>query len=209
LLIKILGNGGALNDGLPFNSFLIDNAILIETPPDILQSLSNNSIDISSISNIYISHIHADHSFGFPLLALHLYFYDLTHQIDKKYNLFASKSVIDQLLFLVKIAVSEIHPLNNWIHENINFINVDQLDLYKINNYELKPYLMNHYEETYGFTISRNNEILLTYISDTNISDNIISLICNNSKATIIDLNGEINDPVKIHLSENDLLTVS
>jgi hypothetical protein len=37
--IKMLGTGGAINDGLPYNSFIVDNTLLVETPPDIMNSL--------------------------------------------------------------------------------------------------------------------------------------------------------------------------
>ena len=37
--IKILGNGGAINDGLPYNSFAINGTLLCETPPDIMLSM--------------------------------------------------------------------------------------------------------------------------------------------------------------------------
>ncbi len=73
MIIKILGNGGALNDGLPYNSYTIDEKILIETPPDIMVSLHRENIDIYSLEAIYISHLHGDHTFGFPFLALDLF----------------------------------------------------------------------------------------------------------------------------------------
>ena len=37
--IRMLGTGGAINNGLPYNSFIINEDLLIETPPDIMISL--------------------------------------------------------------------------------------------------------------------------------------------------------------------------
>ena len=44
--IKILGNGGCLNKGLPYNSFIINDNFIFESPPDIMLSLHKNKIDI-------------------------------------------------------------------------------------------------------------------------------------------------------------------
>jgi hypothetical protein len=54
--IKILGNGGAINDGLAYNAFVVNSTLLCETPPDIMLSIHKNSIDLPSIKTIYISH---------------------------------------------------------------------------------------------------------------------------------------------------------
>ncbi len=42
--LKIPWDGGALNDGLPYYSFMINNTILVETPPDIKISLQRGKI---------------------------------------------------------------------------------------------------------------------------------------------------------------------
>ena len=72
--IKILGNGGAINDGLPYNAFVKNGILLCETPPDIMLSIHKNSIELSSINIIYISHLHGDHIFGLPFLILSAFF---------------------------------------------------------------------------------------------------------------------------------------
>lgn len=35
ITITILGNGGGLNQGLPYNAFLINENLLVEAPPDV------------------------------------------------------------------------------------------------------------------------------------------------------------------------------
>jgi len=64
--IKILGNGGAINDGLPYNAFMVNRTLLCEVPPDIMLSIHKNCIDISLINTIYMPHLHGDHTFGLP-----------------------------------------------------------------------------------------------------------------------------------------------
>lgn len=34
--LTILGNGGGISDGLPYNAFLVDDLLLCELPPDIM-----------------------------------------------------------------------------------------------------------------------------------------------------------------------------
>lgn len=79
--IRILGNGGAISDGLPYNAFLTDGYFLTETPPDIMGSLYRENAALSGIRTIFISHFHADHYFGFPFLALRLFFNGITEPI--------------------------------------------------------------------------------------------------------------------------------
>jgi len=71
--VKILGIGGFGNTGLPFNSFLIDGHILVDTPPDILQSLKREGVGIEDIDSVVITHYHGDHFFGLPFLLFQYY----------------------------------------------------------------------------------------------------------------------------------------
>jgi ribonuclease BN (tRNA processing enzyme) len=80
--IKILGNGGAINDGLPYNAFVINGTLLCETPPDIMLSINKNFVELSSINTIYISHLHGDHIFGLPFLIISAFFLHVGN--DKK-----------------------------------------------------------------------------------------------------------------------------
>jgi len=68
--IKILGNGGFYNEGLPYNAMAIDGHVLVETPPDILQSLMQQGMSPAQVDTVFISHIHGDHCFGFPFFFL-------------------------------------------------------------------------------------------------------------------------------------------
>ena len=199
--IKFLGNGGAINNGLPYNSFIIDGRFLIETPPDIMLSLARENIDYDLIDKIYISHIHGDHCFGFPFLALQLYFKSQLNKTRKQIRVYCPEKAKDILLELTEIAVSAVHPLLNWMNENFSFINISDISELSINDFKMKLYKMDHYEENYGFTLERKNENIISYISD-----NVVNMLNSGSKAIIVDLNGEPDDPFQIHLSENDLL---
>lgn len=204
--IIILGNGGALNDGLPYNSFLIDNTTLIETPPDIMISLKRENIDFMKINEIYISHLHGDHSFGFPFLALNLFHESFNNKNINKIKVYSPKDGKEYFFDLSKKALSKEHPCINWINENMKFIQINENIIIKLSKYNATFYKMDHFEETYGFILEKNNKNILSYIADTKWCSNVESIILKYPKYIIIDLNGEPDDPVYIHLSEKEII---
>ncbi len=206
--IKILGNGGALNDGLPYNSFIIDGKILIETPPDVMLSLLRESIDIPSIDIIYISHLHGDHSFGFPFYALRMYKLQAELQRKKKVKLFAPKGGKEYLINLTEKAMSVGSPCIEWVKKNIDFveISVSQRPEIGLMNYTAELYRMDHSQENYGFVLKDGAKKIFTYISDTKWSHNIESILKERTKVIILDLNGEPGDPKPVHVSEEELI---
>ncbi len=68
--ILCLGSGAALNDGRLWNSLLIDGRILLDLPPTAIPQMHRLGVDPTAIETIFISHHHADHSFGLPFLLL-------------------------------------------------------------------------------------------------------------------------------------------
>lgn len=72
--LKVLGNGGAVNIGLPYNSFILASTILVEAPPDVVHSLQRENVDLSKIATVYVSHFHGDHYFGLPFFLLMRYY---------------------------------------------------------------------------------------------------------------------------------------
>lgn len=205
--IKILGNGGAINDGLPYNSFLIDEKYLIEAPPDIMNSLFRENIDISNIQLIYISHFHGDHYFGLPFLLLRLFFNSFKTQAAGKIKIFGPQHIKNKTQEICRLAVGENHPLNEWIEKNILFIEVTSSDDIMIDSgIKLKFFPMVHFTETSGFSLYQNDKILFSYFADTLWDDALIDQVRLFPEAIIADLNGEPSDPVKIHLSEDDII---
>ena len=206
--IKILGNGGAINDGLPYNSFLIEDRYLIETPPDIMNSLFREKIDLSGIRLIYISHFHGDHFFGLPLLLLRLFFNSINKQIKDKMLILGPMEIKSKTREICKLAVGENHPLHEWIEANIKFIELNSEDsIYVDDEIMFKAFPMFHFIETWGFSLYNENRIIFSYFADTIWDDKLFEQIKLFPRAIIIDLNGEPSDPVKVHLSENDIIT--
>ncbi|MDB3871381.1 MBL fold metallo-hydrolase [Euryarchaeota archaeon] len=69
--IDFLGTGNAFT---PFGRLhalaLIDQTIMIDTPPSLIPQLRKYGISTSKISHLLFTHWHADHTFGFPFFLL-------------------------------------------------------------------------------------------------------------------------------------------
>ncbi|MBI2761974.1 MAG: ribonuclease Z [Chloroflexi bacterium] len=68
--LTFLGTGNALAQGRYFNSFLIGGRVLVEPSPVVLPNLRRIGADLAAIDTVFISHFHADHTFGWPFLLL-------------------------------------------------------------------------------------------------------------------------------------------
>ncbi len=207
--IIILGNGGGINKGLNYNSFIIDEKYLCELPPDIMYTLHKNKININEIETIFISHLHGDHIFGLPFLILELFYNSININIKKKkINIFGPAKIKEHSEKLLPLSFIEDHPAVKWMDENINFIEIDdKCTVSFIPEYDIKYFKLTHPIETYGFVLyNRDNKIDLSYMPDTLWNDEIKNVLGNFPKAVIIDLNGQKDDKHKVHISIDDII---
>ena len=203
--IKILGNGGAINNGLFYNSFIIDNHILFETPPDIMITLNNQNININNIDSIFISHFHGDHFFGFPFLVLNLFYNNFCKEF-KKINIYGPKGLRDEINQLLIMAFSKDHPCYKWMNEYFIFNEISEKKAI-ISKYNVEYFEVEHMVITYGIILYKEDNIFLfSYIPDSIWTKNIEVILNNKPKIVIIDLNGNKNDKQKVHISFDDLL---
>ncbi len=204
--IKILGSGGAVNDGLPYNSFLIDDGILVETPPDIMLSLYRENIQALQIQEIYISHFHGDHSFGFPFLMLRMFFDTRGAPLSKPMPVYVPSGGDEYLLSLSAMALSSEHPCLSWIRKCCRFVTIGHRKQTRMGRYTAGPYSMNHFFETFGFILYMEDEPLFSYIADTLWCDSVEQMLLSGPRVILLDLNGEPADPVRVHLSEGEVI---
>jgi len=208
--IHILGNGGALNDGIPYNSFLIDNFFLCETPPDITLSLFRDKIILENIEYIYISHYHGDHFFGLPFLLLRLFINTETEEFDEsksRLNIIGPGKILEKTRELCLMAFGDKHPILPWLDRAINFMEINKKAAIDLKgNRKLLFFNMNHIIENLGFTLYDKDIPLFTYFSDTTWHDSLTKWIEENPKVILADMNGEEDDFVKVHMSENDVI---
>ena len=208
MVIHFLGNGGFIGNGLPYNSFLIDNDFLIECPPDIMQTMRNQRIHLSQIKRIFLSHFHGDHYFGMPFITLNLFaiYPEKTNEIPK-IDVISPKGIRNYIMELQKIAVSPDNPSVSRIDRIYNFIEIDASSHLPINDKEeMVFHRMSHPKETYGFSIIRENKSQLTYLADTVWDDSFFDIISERPKYVVCDLNGDPADKSRGHMAEKDIV---
>ncbi|MDM8549112.1 MBL fold metallo-hydrolase [Desulfobacterales bacterium HSG2] len=199
--IKILGNGGAINDGLPYNSFIINDGFLIESPPDIIGSIFREKIDPQKISAIFISHFHADHYFGLPFLFLRLFFEESGNSII----VIGPDGIENKVREICNIAFGANHPMQKWIGKHVIYKEIKNMqEIHVDSHYRLRPIEMFHFTETYGFILESDGD-KVAYFADTYWKNSLLEYV-EDVDTIIVDLNGEKTDKTKVHISENDLL---
>ena len=206
--IKILGNGGAINDGLPYNAFVINSTLLCETPPDIMLSIHKNSIDLPSIHTIYISHLHGDHIFGLPFLVLSAFYLHVGTHKSLSFKIVGPEGLETMAENLLHAAFTSNHPCFKWMKEFCTFLEITEIsrpDL--LDGFQTSIFKLDHLIDTYGFSLAYEDESVdFAYVADTRWCESLHTVLNNKPRVVLIDLNGEDNDHKRVHLSIGDLM---
>lgn len=207
LEIKILGNGGAINDGLPYNAFVINGNLLCEAPPDIMPSIHKNLIELSSIDTIYISHLHGDHIFGLPFLILSAFFHHVCNDKEVYFKIVGPEGLERMTENLVASAFTTTHPCFNWMNKFCSFLEIDETSRPElISGFQTSIFKLDHLIDTYGFSLAHGNKSVdFAYIADTRWCDSVRDVLNNKPRVVLIDLNGKDDDPEPVHISIEDL----
>ena len=205
--ITVLGNGAALNEGLAYNAFLIDDTVLVECPPDIIASLYRENKTPSSIKEIYISHLHADHSFGFPFLILRMFYESEKTGTPLPVKVFVPEEGPRYLADILEKAFSRIHPCNQWAADNCEFVVLHESMNTGLAGYNASIFRTEHYEETRGFMLHTGAGPFFAYVPDTKWCEAVKDVFLKKPGAIMIDLGGEEDEPDPIHLRESELIT--
>ncbi|MCX7749350.1 MAG: MBL fold metallo-hydrolase [Clostridia bacterium] len=181
--IRFLGVGGALNTKFIGSSLLINESILIDTPPSISTQFIKYGLDLKKLNNILISHLHGDHYFGLPFLLLE---YMLVKR-NRQLSIFGPEDLYNNTFELLKLAFPEADKLK--LIEN-SMAQFSKITVYDILNFEnnLSVQVINakhNIKEAFGFLIYDSNKTIY-YSSDTEMFDEIFTYI-EKADAIIID----------------------
>jgi ribonuclease BN (tRNA processing enzyme) len=151
--IIVLGNKNSLSLKGYNTSFLIINNYdyqLIDCPPGILQSLSENNIDIKNVNEVWITHLHTSHIGG------------LLHLANYRYNVFNEKTrVIVPVYFIADLKTFFSVMNSDW--ENmidlmeLSFTNSKYFRIKKRNGLIFEFYRVFHIKKKFCYSIKINN----------------------------------------------------
>ncbi len=205
--LKILGIGGFDNVGLPFNSYMFDGHILVETPPDILQSLRREAVALRSIDTIILTHFHGDHCFGLPFLLFNI------HARWHRQNFPLPRLVVpapgrDIVRKLLETAISPDHPYVEWAMTKLEIIEVGENSRVEVDSVppvELRFRKAEHSVTTYSIIASRPGEARPSIIAtaDTRWSPWVGELFTMGARLYLCDANGTARGGV--HMSAVEL----
>ncbi len=190
LNVKVLGTGGAVNDGLPYISMLINDHFLLEAPPDVMLSLQTQNVDYEKIDQLYISHLHGDHTFGLPFLLLNKWLNNLTGKSSSPLTIYGPVGIKQHTLDLMKSAFSAENPSLAWTNEQLDFVTMDSDFEMKMDGLDLNCFEVSHITNTYGLKLKANAETIFAFTSDTRWCPAVEELLAEKPKVVMIDVNG-------------------
>ena len=200
--ITILGVGGFDNVGLPFNSFLVDGRLLVETPPDILQSLRREGVDPRSIEAVFVSHTHGDHVFGAPFLLFQLW--RAREASAGPLRIIGPRDLRATILRLAALAIRDDHPYVRWIEESCSFQVAEAGSRLEVLGYEARFYKMFHEKETCGLGLSQGGRLRLQYLPDTRWDEGLKAYFAEGADLVLCDVNGTGGNR-EVHMSLEEL----
>jgi len=190
LKITILGNGGCINDGLPYNSFLVNGNFLIETPPDIMLSLKTLDQDIDLIDTIFISHLHGDHTFGLPFLIINKWMKSGQERMRTPLTILGPNGIEPYVKKITEYAFTTANPCYEWLEQNVTFSTIRSDVAMPFKNLKLSCFGLRHVIKSYGFFLENRHETVFSYIADTTWCRQVEKILERRPQIVFIDMNG-------------------
>ena len=204
--ILALGSGGFNNHGIPFISFLIGESVLVETPPDIIQSLRRQGISPGSLETVIISHFHGDHIFGLPFLIFNLY-RAMPEGRDGKLLLAGPAGLKSRALELMTLAIHERSSYIGWFERNVEVVEIhESAEIPLRGGRFLRFHRVIHQPENYAVSLwSGALRPDFIYISDTKWGPGVARLFSLGAGLVFCDANGGVGDE-DVHMSPAQII---
>lgn len=199
LVITIVGNGGCLNNGLPYNACLIQGRLLLEAPPDIMPSLMRLGLDHGRIDRVFISHLHGDHTFGLPFLVINRW---LRSPDSPPLTVLGPPGIAAHARVLVEAAFTAEHPCLAWFDKRIVFQTVGEAFETAWEGLTLSSVALEHAVPTFGLLLAAGQEPVFAYLSDTRWCPNVEKILAGKPKVVLMDMNGGNPD---LHTSREEV----
>lgn len=227
--LKILGTGGFRNEGLPFNAWLLDGVsrsgvspsrasqgeagILVDCPPDILQSLAREGVDLDSLGTVVLTHFHGDHCFGLPFLL-----FNLAARGERPLTIAGPSpggayglhgGLRAKIRDLLSVAISPGSPYIGWFDRNVETVETGEDLRLERGGFWLRFLPTEHPVPTFGILAGLAGEDTprLAATSDTSAGDRAAAFFASGAKLVLCDANG---GPVpSIHMSPEEAASLA
>ena len=170
--LKFLGVGAALNTSNFGSSVLIDNKVLIDTPPACTALLLRDGIDLTSIDHIVISHPHGDHYFGLPFLLLEYMLAKRNNQL----SIYGTEKLRDNIIDLLRLAFPESNPEKLITFSNSTFSELSLGKYFNTGDLRITPVFAKHSIDTFGFLV-KDSSTTVYYSADTEYTHDVLANI--------------------------------
>lgn len=172
--IKFLGVGSAINTKQMGNSILLDDSILIDASPFVSNRLLACGIDVRSLEAIFITHMHADHYFGLPLLLTEF----LLKKRDTPLRIYGPKGLKESVKTLMHLAFPESSTEKLLAASKSEFYEIEHgKTIGPIKTLMLTPIKVSHGSiETFGVIVN-NPPIRIFFTSDTELFDGLNEIL--------------------------------
>ena len=161
--LRVLGSGNAFcPPGRLHSCMLLDDKILIDSPPTILHQLQLNNISSAQITDLLITHWHGDHVFGLPFLLLDRRFIS-DREGGSRLRIHLNENGIKRMKTICDLAFP--NTLNQVIEERVEWIVNDNGHA---NGWDYERFPVKHTPETdpHGYLLRDSNGFVLLHTGD-------------------------------------------
>ena len=202
--IQFLGTGTALSKSRGWSSFVINDSILVDPPPDVTHSLRTVQIDPASIKTILITHFHADHYFGMPFLLLELFYF--RPGCSDTVKLVAPSKANEKIATLMSLAYEDVVRDTPEILDILDIHHFQDQSEIIINGVSIIPYLVNHNNiEAYALKLNDGIKVL-SFTGDTGMCSQLKELVYD-ADLLIAEMSN-IENTSPDHLNYQDIITL-
>ena len=162
-----LGSGAALTNGRDWTSLLLDQRILLDLPPTAVPQMYRLGIEPTGIDLIFISHMHADHTFGLPFLMLE---YCVRRHRSEPLTIIGPVGIRKYTFDLCDLAWPQLR--NNGFEPKVplRFLEISQAGEYRTDGLAFEAVSMEHFDlDAFGYRLSYKGRTI-AYTGDTGAS---------------------------------------
>lgn len=106
MFVRFLGVGGAINTNHQHTALTVDDKVLVDAPPAVAVQLRKSDLDLHDLNVVVISHLHADHFFGLPLLLVEY----MLHPRERDLLIYGPPGLEERLITLLRLSYPDTSP---------------------------------------------------------------------------------------------------